>query len=65
MNPSDYRAALAALGLTQAAFGRLLALDKATPNRWATGAVPVPRSVALLLQLLASGKVTLADIESL
>lgn len=65
MTPKAYRETLASLGLSQARLGRLLRADKATPNRWATGAVAVPRAVELLLLLLASGRVTLDEIEAL
>lgn len=64
MTAADYRATLAALDLSQARLGRLLRLDKSTPNRWATGAAPVPRSAELLLRLLASGRVTLGELET-
>lgn len=49
MRPEAFRAALAALDLTQARLGRLLGVDKMTPNRWATGVRPIPRTVELLL----------------
>lgn len=50
MTLREYRAALDALGLSQARLARILETDKSTPNRWATGVVPVPRAVALLLE---------------
>jgi hypothetical protein len=50
MSPKDYRAALAALGITQARLSRILESNKATTNRWSTGFRPVPRSIELLLQ---------------
>ena len=50
MTPAAYRATLAGLGISQARLSRLLDADKSTPNRWATGAVPVPRAIVLLLQ---------------
>lgn len=49
MSPNDYRAALAAIGLTQARLARILGSDKATTNRWSTGFRRVPRSIELLL----------------
>lgn len=49
MTPEAFTAALAALGLSQARLARILDLSRGTPNRWATGALPVPSSVALLL----------------
>jgi len=65
MTSKDYRATLDALGLSQARLGRLLETDKSTPSRWATGAVPVPRSVALLLRLMERGAMTIEDLEAL
>lgn len=49
MTADEYRAALAALGLSQARLGRILGLDKSTPNRWAMGTGEVPSAVVLLL----------------
>lgn len=65
MTPDDFRASLKAAGLSQARLGRLLDLDKATPNRWAMGSASVPVAVAMLLKLLASGRVTVDELEAL
>lgn len=65
MTAKDFRATLDGLGLSQARLGRLLRVDKATPNRWAKGLVAVPASVALLLRLLDSGAVDLEALEKL
>jgi len=65
MTAKHYRETLEAIGLSQARLGRLLSLDKATPNRWAQGTAPVPQAVALLLMLVASGRVTLDELEAL
>lgn len=65
MPAKDYRETLARLGLSQARLGRLLELDKNTANRWAMGSVPVPKAVALLLLLMASGEVTIDELEAL
>lgn len=65
MTPTDYRATLKAAGLSQARLSRLLDVDKGTPNRWAMGSRAVPRAVALLLILLASGRVTVDELEAL
>ncbi len=58
MTPTDFRAALAALGLTQAAFARMLiehghpARDVArSVRRWATEVGP-PGEVVVILSLL-------------
>lgn len=65
MTAPDFRATMAALGISQARLNRLLKLDKNTANRWSTGLAPVPQAVALLLTLIALGRVTMADIENL
>lgn len=65
MTADDYRATLAALGLSQARLSRLLKVDKATPNRWALETAPIPRAVELLLRALASGRLTVEDLEAL
>jgi hypothetical protein len=50
MSAAEFRAALAALDMTQKRLAELLEADKATPNRWALGTRPVPKAVELLLQ---------------
>lgn len=42
ITPDDLRELMADLGLTAAALARLVAVDKSTPGRWLSGAVPVP-----------------------
>jgi transcriptional regulator with XRE-family HTH domain len=49
MTPEAFRAALAALGMSQARLARILEMDKTAPHRWATGLRPVPKAVELLL----------------
>lgn len=49
MSADEFRAALAGLGMSQARLARILGMEKTAPNRWATGHVPVPRAVELLL----------------
>lgn len=60
MTAKQYRAALAALGLSQAAAGRLLDVHDATARRWA--AQGVKGTAAILLWLLAAGKVSIKDV---
>jgi hypothetical protein len=52
MTASQYRKAIARLGLSQVAAGRLLSGDPRTSRRWASGESPVPKSVGLLLRIL-------------
>ena len=42
VTPTDFRAALARLGLTQAGAARLLGVDERTARRWARGERQVP-----------------------
>lgn len=63
MTPSDLTASLAALGLSQARFARLVGVDKGTVNRWACARkeAAVPRWA--VVTLLALQGLALADIE--
>ena len=63
MTPAQFRDTLGALGITQARLGRLLGLDKNTANRWATGSTEVPQAVAVLLRLVAAGRLTVDDLD--
>jgi hypothetical protein len=49
MTARQYRARLAALGLTQVDAARLLGVDPRTSRRWALGESPIPEAVARLL----------------
>lgn len=51
MTPSDFAAALARLGYSQAAFGRLIDYRPNQVSRWARGHGPVPVVVAEYLSL--------------
>lgn len=57
MATAEFRAALAAAGLTQADLARLLkggpikTVDRVTVSRWARGLRPVPDGVALFLKV--------------
>ena len=52
MTPTQYREAIARLGLTQVAAGEFLIGNPRTSRRWASGESPVPKSVAMLLGLM-------------
>ena len=64
MTANQYRAALAKLGLSQREAGRLLEVDERTSRRWALDERPIPQMAAILLRLLAAGKITVKDIEA-
>ncbi|MGY6249732.1 helix-turn-helix domain-containing protein [Bosea thiooxidans] len=49
MTPAEYRAAIARLGLSQVAAGKLLGVDGRTSQKWALGERAVPPPVARLL----------------
>lgn len=49
MTPTEYRAAIARLGLSQVAAGKLLGVDGRTSQKWALGERAVPPPVARLL----------------
>jgi DNA-binding transcriptional regulator YiaG len=57
MTPDEYRAALEALGLTQAGGARLLGVDERTSRRWACGEREIPPPAQRFLRyLIATGK---------
>lgn len=49
MTPAEYRAAIARLGLSQVAAGKLLGVDGRTSQKWALGERAVPPPVVRLL----------------
>ena len=63
MTPNQFNAALRRLDITQAGAARLLGVDGRTTRYWAAGDRAIPESVAILLRLLVSGKITTQDIE--
>jgi DNA-binding transcriptional regulator YiaG len=52
MIPDQFRAALAELQLSQAAFARLAMVDARTVRRWCDGTRAVPGPVVALLQIM-------------
>jgi hypothetical protein len=52
MTPTQYREAIARLGLSQVAAGAFLGVAPRTSRAWALGERPVPQAVAMLLRLL-------------
>jgi hypothetical protein len=63
MTSKQYRAALARLGLSQAAAGRLLGVSHRQSKRYAASGIAGPPEK--LLQLLLSGAVTREQLEDL
>jgi hypothetical protein len=62
MTANQYRAALDKLGLTQVGAARLLDVNEATSRRWAR--YGVTGTAAIVLRLLATGKITVKDIKA-
>jgi DNA-binding transcriptional regulator YiaG len=60
MTAGEYRAALAALELTQGGGARLLGVDERTSRRWANGERDVPEPAARFLRYLIATKRTAA-----
>lgn len=54
LSAAEFRAALRARGLTQRRLAQFLGVSAVTVNRWALGALPVPRYAACVLDLLAA-----------
>ncbi len=63
MTPTQFRAALDRLGLSQARAAALVGADPRTARRWALGERSPPECVAILLRLMLDGTITQADIE--
>lgn len=58
MTPEQFRAAYAALGLTQVGVGRFLEVNGRTVRRWASGSAPIPSAASKLLLLMCALKLT-------
>jgi DNA-binding transcriptional regulator YiaG len=52
MTPDEFRQALERLGLTQVGLSRLIGVEQRTARRWASGATPIPPSIAAMLRLI-------------
>jgi DNA-binding transcriptional regulator YiaG len=53
MTPTEFRAALAEIGLSQAAFARWADVNPRTVRRWLSGKTAIPAHGGLLLDLAA------------
>lgn len=61
MTPTELRAQLDRLGLSQVGAARFLDVAARTLRRWATGEQPIPRAVELLLPRLTPSEVKDAE----
>lgn len=64
MTPKQFRTALDRLHLSQLGAARLLGVAPRTAQGYALGETSVPEPIAVLLRLMADGKITPADIET-
>lgn len=62
MTANQYRATLAALGLTQVGAARLFGIADKTSRNWAREGVQ--GTAAILLALMRAGKVQIEDVEA-
>jgi hypothetical protein len=60
----ELKRALERLEVSQLGAGRLLGVDGRTVRAWIADAARIPESVAILVRLLAAGKIAIADIEA-
>jgi hypothetical protein len=63
MTPNQYKAAIAALGLSQERAGDWLGVGRRTSQGWALGEYPVPEPVAKLLRLCVKMKLDPEDVK--
>jgi DNA-binding transcriptional regulator YiaG len=63
MTPTQFRAALAKLDLSQLGAARLFGVGERTPRRWIAGDSEIPEMAAILLRLLLAKKISAEDIE--
>lgn len=66
MNAKQFRKELARAGISQRAFAKLLGVSERTARAWALGERErdVPEPVAILVRLMASGKVSVDDVDA-
>jgi len=62
MDSEELSNILIKLNLTQAAASRLLGYDDRTMRRWTGGERSVPKAIAIILRLMAAGKVSANEI---
>lgn len=62
MTANQFRTALDKLGLSQRGAAALFGADERTSRRWALGERDIPHCVVIVLRLLLTKKVTVADV---
>lgn len=64
MTPDELRDALATMGMPQTGLGELLGHDGRVVRSWIAGKSAVPPTAAIVVRLLASGRITAADVQT-
>ncbi len=64
MTHTQFRAALDKLGLTQLAAARHLRVAGRTVRRWALDDGAIPPTVAIVINLILAGKISIEDLDS-
>ena len=64
LTPSQFKRAIRALGLSQGRAAKLCGYYPGTAKKWASGGRKVPEPVAIILQLLQAGVLTVKQLES-
>jgi len=57
MTSTQYRVAIAALGLSQVKAAKFLGVSVRTAHGWANDDTPIPEAVAMLLQVMVDKKI--------
>jgi hypothetical protein len=63
MTSAQIRAALKQLGLSPQRAAKLFRHDERTMRRWVADERGIPQGIAILLQMLVDGTVTVADVQ--
>lgn len=63
MTPQEYRATIAALGLTQVGAARFLGVNDRTSRRWIAGERAVDEPIARFLRYLIAAKISPEEVE--
>jgi hypothetical protein len=63
MTPTQYRTAIAKLGLSQRGAAAFLKIDERTSRRWALGESPIPEGYAMLLRLMVRLNLTPVEVD--
>ena len=64
MTPTQYKATISRLDLTQVGAARFLGVDERTSRRWIAGERPIPEPVSRFLRFLVAAKITPDQVES-